>query len=355
VTIPTKKRLIVVGLVLIGLIGAGTVPIPHTLKGPCVLEPSAVWYLSHDGAGQLITGWEHNLLESGGEHVLLQFDRPDFVEVTLTPKMLEGGFVQVGDTVAIVASSEGAGQQKILETELQRANMELNRLLAGERPEDIEVAKQAVLEAEVRKNALKPEFDRIKAQYESGAATLSQLQEIEGRFQGREAELRLANAELSALEAGARPEDITIAKVEIEGLRHSLESSNLMMARTRVVVAPISGMIRLGGNTGTMLFIERVDTLAVITALPEPSLLWLKEGQNLEIKLKSENSFTFSGYLDRIDFSKCSERGSYGGPVGITFLENHNGRLHSGMTGNTLLKTGNHTLLTMLQSRLQSR
>lgn len=354
-TIPNRNRLIVVGLILIGLIAAGTVPVNHTVKGPCILESSGRWYLEHDRAGQLATGWEHNRLETGGEHVLLQFDRPDFIEVALAPELYEGAYIQAGDTVAVVVSREGLGQQRILEAELQGAKAELDLILAGTRPEDIEVARQTVTEAEAGRDALKPEFDRIKSQYESGAATLSQLQEIEGCFQLLEAELRTANAELTALKAWPRPEDIAIARVEIERLERTLESSHLTTGKSHLVVAPTSGKVRLGGESGTLLYIERVDTLAAITVLPESIISWLEIGQNLEIKFRSEQSFTIEGQLDRIDFSEYDTDAPYSGPVGITFIENRNGRLHSGMTGYTRLNTGKHTLLALLQSRLDSR
>jgi hypothetical protein len=350
-----KKRLLVFILILLIFIASGTIRIPHSVKGPCMLEPSAVWYLSHDGAGQLVTGWKHNLIDAGGEQVLLQFNRPDFVDVLLSPELKEGCIVKIGDTLAVIVSHEGLGQIKINEAKLQLSRAELNLLLAGTRPEDINIAKQTVSSAEIGKNALLPEYERIKAQYEAGAATLSELQDIEGRYRQFEAEQKLAESELKALEAGTRPEDITIAMKEIESIQASLEMARFTTGITRPVTAPISGRVKLGGSSGSVIHIERIDTLAVLIKLPETSLNLLKENQTIEIILASEISNILKTTLKRINFSKDEATGAYYGPCGIAFLPNNDYRLHTGMTGNASLDTGKRTLFSVIKTKFTSK
>ena len=348
---PGKKRLTLFSILLLLFVLAGIVPLPYTVRGPCVLEPSGVWYLEHDGAGQLITGWDHNLLDAGGSRVLLQFNRPDFVEVALSSNLREGGIVQAGDTIAFIASREGFGQLRVLEAEHRGAQVELDRLLAGARVEDIEVAEQSVESARIKLDAFQPEMERIREQYKSGVATLSLLQETDGNYDLLKAELRVAEAQLKALQAGAHPEEITAARVEIERFHRLLESTRFITGATQPVVTPTTGKVRLGCGEGVMLKIERVDTLAVITFLPEASLSWLKEGQPIKITLTATNSAVLHCQLNRIDFMSDHLTNQYIGPVAISFIDNHDGKLQTGMKGSSRMEVGSQTLLSFVLAK----
>jgi len=355
VSTPVKRRLVLSILIIAVLILAGTVPIPHTVKGPCVLNPAAVWYIANDGAGQLISGWEHNYLDAGGVRALLQFDRPDFVEVFISPRLREGEFTYAGDTVAFIASQEGIGHLRVLEAEYKGAQAELDLILAGFRNEEIEIAQRSVERAHAALDGYQPEMDRIKSQYKTGVVTLSIFQEAEGEYQLYEAELRLAEAELTAIQAEARPEDVAIFRANVERLQRSLETSEFLTGKTRPVITPISGKVRLCGVDGIILKIERIDTLAAITLLPEATLGWLKQGQPIVIDIVADSSIPLHGLLNRIDFTRSDQVGGYTGPYGITFIDNRNSKLQTGMTGKTRMETGSQTLLSVIKAKFSSR
>ncbi len=348
-----KRRLFIFIIVLAGLVVAGTVPMPFTISAPCIVQPSAVWNLARDGAGQIASGWEHNLLDCGVSQLLIQFDRPDFVEVAVSPDLREGSMVRSGDTVAVIESHEGLGQSRILETRLRAAEIELDRLLAGARREDIEVARQRVERARVAVDAFQPELKRVREQHRTGVVSLSVLQEAEGRSNLLETELRLAEAKLTAMTADARPEDLSLARIKVERLRESLESLRYVTGKSRPVLAPIDGKVRLGGSEGVMLEIERQDTLAVITILPESTVDFLEEDQPLEIILTSMSSTVIPGTLQKIEYVNSGQPGQYQGPCGITLIANSDGRYRSGMTGRTRFKTVSRTLLSVILERFK--
>jgi len=342
---------LVFALLLVFLVVAGTVPLPQSVRGPCVLEPVGIWYLARDGAGQIATGWERNLLDAGREpptSELMGIDRPDFVEVKLAPHLRDGGSVAAGDTVAVITSIEEAGRLSVLEAELKSSHAQLDALIAGSRAEDIEVARQEVHQARVALEAFTPERDRIKSQYESGIATLSLWQETEGQYQLLEAELGLAEAELKALQTGARPEDIAVARFEAEQIQRSLDSVRRLLGKRKAVVAPTGGRVSIGGVNGYLLRIERTDTLAAIMVIPEATLPWLTEGQPMEIKLTADRSEPLTGELHKIDFLTGELTGTYA----VALIDNRDGRLWAGMTGNARLMLGEQTLLSGLKAKL---
>ena len=134
------KRSIVVAAFLGFLVASITIPFNQNIKGPCYVRPGAVWSLSRNGAGEITTSWERSYFNPGAPQMLIQVERPDFVEVMFKPELYDGAYVQVGDTIAFIVSRDGVGRQGILEAELAMNQAELAALEAGARPEDIEVA-----------------------------------------------------------------------------------------------------------------------------------------------------------------------------------------------------------------------
>lgn len=105
-----------------------------------------------------------------------------------------------------------------------RANLE--KLVAGARPEEIEAA-----EASVRK---------AKAQFEAAQRELKRQQELfEKRtiaYKQSEAELRIAEANLRKLLSGARPEEIAAAEADLKRAQVTLEEAKQNFERQRQIV-----------------------------------------------------------------------------------------------------------------------
>lgn len=307
-----------------------------------------VWYMARGGNGQIITGWDRNLLDSGGEDILLHFERPDFVNVSFSPQLYDGAPVEKGDTIAVISSQRGLSNYKVIEAELEKARAEYIALKAGAKVEDLEVARQEILRAEAALETQKYELERTNHLYQSDLIPLANLQMVEGEYRVLEAELESALANLQALQAGARPEDIEVASVEIERLRRELESAKTSLGKKEAIVSPLHGRIQLCGGGECLARVESTDTMAVIMNIPESIIPSITKGQIVEIELFAEISILRTAEMWRTLFYSTDTTGAFA----VAFMENGDGRVQAGMTGRAAFSLGDKTLFEGLRSKL---
>lgn len=289
-------------------------------------------------------------MDSGGNDILMHFERPDFVNVNLSPNLYNGAFVEKGDTIATIYSHRGLSNLKVIEAELDKARAEYAALKAGARVEDLEVARQEVQRAEAALETQKFELERAKSLYQSDLIPLADLQSVEGRYRVLEAELDFASANFQALQSGARPEDIEVASIEIERLRRELESAKISLGSKEAIISPLHGKIILGGGGDYLARIESSDTLAVVMNIPESIVPMVIEGQLVKIELFADNSKPRTAQIWRTAFFSTDTTGAFA----IAFMENGDGKVQPGMTGRASFSLGKKTLFEGLKSRLTS-
>ncbi|NQT35753.1 hypothetical protein HQ587_11225 [bacterium] len=344
-----KTRRILIFFLLIGLLAiAGTVQLPQSVRGPCVVEPLAVWYIMRDGADQIATGWERNLTGLVGECTLIQFERPDHVEVKLSPHLREGSWVTAGDTIVSLLSYESTMQLREFETMLDGAIAEHRALLAGERIEDQEVAHQNVRLAEAALQADNTEYDRVKELFEAGHASLSEWQVAQGLHHLLEVELELASAGYQSMLAGARPEDVSVAYAEINRLQQLIDNTRNSLDRLHAITSPMDGIVRFVDSNGVFIRIERTDTMAVMVSIPQSVAGLLRKGQPIEISLFAEQAVCQQSTIERIEYDSNLARA-----FAIAFLSNNDGKLRTGMLGSSRLPLGRLTLWEGIKVKLR--
>jgi len=334
------RRIALFAALLAFLAVAVLAPLPQSITCPCLVEPSAVWCVMRDGAGQIETGWEQNLLKPGGTQTLVQFQRSDMVDVRLSPQLREGAKVEKGDTVVIVASREREEVLGILESELEKALAERNALLTGERVEDQEIARQEVRVAETEFNEHKPNYDRVKELYETGNVSLSEWQVVQGHHEYLAAKIKLAEATLKASQAGSRPQDVKVAQSEITRLQKMVDNARSALKRLQTIVSPISGTAHLSNKPEFLLRIDQTDTMALIIPLPEAVAAKLAESQKIEIRLYSQPGTPRQAFIQRIDYRDNADFSA----SAVVLIDNADQRLRTGMNGLAKLPIGSTTI-----------
>ncbi|MBU0690883.1 hypothetical protein KKH18_03615 [bacterium] len=347
---PRTKRLLLLFALIIIFVIAAVVPMNQTVSGPCRVESAATWYLSRNGAGQIASGWQRNLLHVSGGGLMLQFQRPDFVEVTLAGGLRQGGRVQAGDTVAWIESREGTGRLQIYEAERDLARSKLEGLIAGARSADVRVAEHDYERASAALEIARIDWERAKSLHDSGYATLAELQYAESVFEERKAEHERAQANIAALKTGARFEDIVAGEAEVAMLERSVEAARLTLGKREAVTTPVSGIVDLAeGLNGEMIRIERTDTLAVIMRIPEAALPLIAEDQPMEMQLEADPLGPRPVTIIDYSFSDIPE---FPGTFAVGLIANTNGDLRSGMSGKASCAIGRQTLLQGTKARL---
>jgi multidrug resistance efflux pump len=331
---------------------ASVVPMNQTVTGPCRVESAATWYLSRNGAGQIATGWQRNYLHVSGGGLMLQFQRPDFVEVNIADGIRQGGKVNAGDTVAWIESREGKGRLQVIEAERDMTRSKLEGLVAGAREADVRVAEHDYERASAALEIARIDLERAISLHDSGYATLAEKQYAESVFDERKAECDQAKANIAALKEGSRLEDIEAGEAEVVMLEKSVEAARLTLGKREAVITPVSGIVNLNeGANGELIRIERTDTVAVITRIPEASLSLITEGHPMEMRLEADPHGPRPVTI--VDFGFSITPG-LPGAFAIGLLQNPNGDLRAGMSGKASCAIGRRTLLQGTKARLGS-
>ncbi|MFN4178903.1 MAG: HlyD family efflux transporter periplasmic adaptor subunit [Armatimonadota bacterium] len=176
----------------------------------------------------------------------------------LAIRVQEGDFVKKGQVIAIIdpteierqvnqikaelTAAEARWRQAMLTLQLQEtllreqweqaqadliaAQANLEKLMAGARPEEIEAAEANVRKAKAQIEAAQKELERQKQLFESRAIAYRQA----------EAELKIAEANLQKLLSGARPEEIAAAEADLKRAQAALEEARQNLERQKRIV-----------------------------------------------------------------------------------------------------------------------
>jgi len=231
--------------------------------------------------------------------------------------MVEEIFVREGDRVAVgqpIARLAARAHEKNLASaraQMEAARADLERLIAGARPERIERAR-----ADMNTAAVRLEWSRRRAlRYDTLLAeSIVSRQTHEDAQAQRDYDAALleeARAALALVGSGARPEAIRAKEAEIAGLQALVDDFAADIARS-TLVSPIAGRIvtpRVEELVGTYLEpgqrdvvaeIEDVTTIQAEVAVPEQDLSDVLRGAPVEVVPWGFHETPFLGRVVRI-------------------------------------------------------
>jgi len=343
------RRLSLGAVALTLLLAAWKLPILKSVAGITVLEPTAVWYVSQNG-NNLMSGWETNLLGSGGDQTMIEFERSDIVRFEINPRLSDGSDVVSGDTVGTLLSLATESNIKELEAELAAAEAEYSALREGSRSVDIDVAAREVEYADASLKAFSARYERSKGLYEQGFLSLEKFQEDDAEYRKLNAELQLAQSNFAAQRAGARQVDVDVASAEINRLGTLLDYARQRHELRRTIVTPIPGVFRLGDAENIILKVIRIDTLAAFISLPESMLADIKQDSQIDVTLAIDGRVV-TGNFQRLIYRRTFERGC----TVVGLIENRDGTLRPGMHGHGEVETSPRSLLESVNRTLRAR
>jgi RND family efflux transporter MFP subunit len=109
--------------------------------------------------------------------------------------------------------------------QLAAAEAQLQQVVAGARPEQIAQAEQQARSARAVLVAAEHAVRRARALYANGAVPRADLDEAEARYAVAAAQHRAAEEALGQVRAGARPEEVTAARAQVDSARAALDAA----------------------------------------------------------------------------------------------------------------------------------
>ena len=232
-----------------------------------------------------------NQITADGTIELTEVDVAPFVSGrVVSVRIEEGASVRQGDTLVLLAQSTLPADIEQRRARVESAEARLRDLQAGARPAEIEKA-----EAELRSataEAERAERERVRLEALVAAGTISRSQYDVAATAARTAAARrdAANEALRLLRQGARPQQISAARAELETARGALAAGKAT-ERDLVLTAPLNATV-LGRyvEAGEVMAAGQVAmTLGDATKpwvrvyLPAPAVPYVKVGQSARV------------------------------------------------------------------------
>lgn len=281
-----KHIAIVLALVLIvlALFWLPAIQISYKIRSQGMVYPVREWVLSKADNGLLVHTLHDHYHNTLAHHAITEFQRGDHGEFLLHPGVFASARISHNDTIGFLRSNE---EQRLL-IELQ-GQLEVNRRLlqsyaAGERPEDVSIARERMLLAEKEYETEKKLMERADGLFREEVISKQDHELAQNQYQIKQMSLQIARSEYLALQAGAKPEQLELVRAEIRALESQIEQvSNRLSAFT--IKAPFDGIIlREGPELSTSETILRLaDDSSFIVMLPVETyqLPYLQRGQTI--------------------------------------------------------------------------
>lgn len=172
-----------------------------------------------------------------------------------------------------------------------RAQQEVvKKLLAGNRPQEIEQAQAEMEAAAFRVDNVRKAVSRLEKTSSNGATSVQNLDDARSKMKVEQAQLQVRQKALNLAREGARQEDIAAAGYQLEALRAGLELLQVRFADMKLI-APATGIIQsrilevgeMAGPTKPVFTLALTDPKWVRAYVPEPQLGRINRGMKTRV------------------------------------------------------------------------
>ena len=290
--------------------------------------------------------------EVGGDFVILPANKVavnaqvegEIVEVTTR----EAEWVEAGDVLARLSDWEKRRDLAQVQAQYDKALAELDLLLAGAKPEAVEVARREVESAKVKAAHAERRAARSEKLFRTRTISAASFDDARSELRSAEAMLAEAEANLALVESGARTSEVDAARAEVRELKSELEFRQDQLDRTQIrapadgrVVTPNVHLLLGRYLPAGALFCELSDnrTARAEVEVPETDVGELRGGAPIRLRAWGLMNREITGEI--VSIAPTTEERDYGLIVRvITEIPNADGYLRPGMTGHAKIASG---------------
>lgn len=270
-------------------------------------------------------------------------------------RVQEGDRVQQGQILAQMDSSSLAGALTQAKGQLASAQAALQRVLAGNRTQDIAQAEARVRDTQAALRQAEQVFQQNQQLFQTGALSQREYNASLAERDRAVAQLNQAKQALSLQQAGARPEDIAQAKADVTRAEGQLQTVESQINDT-VIRAPFSGVVSrkfadpgsfvtptTSGSAVSSATSSSILALAannqVVAKVAETSIPRIQLGQSVTLQADAFPDETFTGRVTQIATQSTVEQNVTNFEVKMSVADPKN-RLKAGMNMNVQFNVG---------------
>lgn len=214
----------------------------------------------------------------------------------------EGAQVKAGDSLAIIDPTDYDLQYKQFASGARAAEAQYLLLERGTRKEDLQQAKENSKQTEASLENAIQEYNRLEKLSVTGSVSIQQLDDARTRLQIVQAQYNSAKQLEAKLQAGARTEEITLAKARFDQATAQADAVKKKINDCNIT-SPITGhitkrLVEKGElvNYGTPVFrIADLSEMYIMVYLPETKLGFVNLGDKADITIDSFPDKKFMG------------------------------------------------------------
>jgi multidrug efflux pump subunit AcrA (membrane-fusion protein) len=335
-------RLITLGIILVALVALALfVRLPLRIANDCVVVPLEQVSLktSTPGAAELL------IERANEEKVLKQYQLvgQDYSVLSIVPALKVGDSIKPGGLIASIKSNVYESEKLERYANLARSKKQLDLLEKGPQPEEIKQTEDMISQAKTKFDKSNQDLNRAESLYAKGGISQKELEDTRTNNQVLKSELDFYKNQLVLLKRGARPEELDMAKAQVDQLEARLKHLESQLEQT-VIESPIEGTVTQVNNGSMVISIARTDTVKAKISVPEKEISEVSVGDEVKMKARSYPGLTYSGVVVKIDpIAIENDRGQ--SMIAVTALvDNPEGLLKSGMTGKAKINCGSRPL-----------
>lgn len=282
---------------------------------------------------------------------------PKSAGILKTLLVKESDRVRQGQVVAVMDDSGLLGQSIQMRGQLAQQEANLQRLNAGNRPEEIAKAEFQLNSAQAELRQTEADLNSNQSLYEAGAVSRQTYQKALTNRDTAQSAVLQSQQSLQLSQAGARREDIDEARARVDAAQGSLQSIQSQLDDTQIT-APFDGVVikkyadvgayvspSMGGS-GASASSSSILTLAsnrwqVVVNLSEAQISKIKLGQAVQIKVDAFPGELFSGKVEQIAPQATVAQNVTSFEVRVAITSPQVGKLKLGMNVEAQFEVGN--------------
>lgn len=191
----------------------------------------------------------------------------------------EGNRIEAGQVLARLKTDRLEATIAEMQARIDAQQQVVNRLRAGNRPQEIEQAQAEVDAVQVRVENSRQVVARLKKTSGNGATSVQDLDDARSILMVEEAQLKVREKALNLVLEGPRKEDVAAAEHQLQALQANLSLLDIRL-KEMTLTAPSAGIIQsrilevgeMAGPTRPVFTLALTDPKWVRAYVPEPQL-----------------------------------------------------------------------------------
>jgi hypothetical protein len=292
------RTIIIAAVILLIVIMLLPLPLPYHLMVQGKIVPGKVWLLHQQTDGSLLVTLRDHLHNLVSGYTAYQVERGDVLSFQLKSDLRSDGSIAAGDTIGFIHSNVISQEMALLKGSLEVAQSMLQVNQTGEKESLIDAARSQLSLSREQADLQKKILERQKELYDSSLVSKEIYEITLGTSRIYDLQAAAAEAQLKALQTGAKPEQVHLSQAEINSLKGEIKVLEQRLQQF-VLIAPINGQIFTPFSAETLMFVADTSRVVYIPVniLDGPEV---EVNQKVQVRMEAGSEIT-EGKIYKVD------------------------------------------------------